>query len=86
MNATLSQIAPHVVCLLFLAAYIGIWCLISNDWLWLVVSSAACMWFIRYTVSLSYVEQFMLPPWALLLATLHWGVVYMTLFNRRVNL
>ena len=82
MSEFLFALDPKTVALCFLAAYAYCWFLVTQDALWLFTSSALCVLFYRFTVSLSDLERATIPPLSFLCMGWHVLCVFLSLFNK----
>jgi hypothetical protein len=81
MDQYLQELDSRSISLWFTGFYLVVWFYFSNDFLWLVVSSLACVFFIRFTLALPAGEQAALPPISIVISVFHWLAAYMYLFS-----
>lgn len=83
MMQTLSEMDPQTAALWFCGIYFVLWFYVTDKWPWILLASTASVLFLRYAMSISNEAEATLPPVATLVATLHWGVVYMCFSTER---
>jgi hypothetical protein len=81
MELTPSELDPYAVAIGFIVAYVLIWFSVGNEGSWLFVSSALCLAFLCFTFDLSEAQRAALPLPSMLVATCHWGAVYLCLVS-----
>lgn len=83
MATELSEMNSQTVAVTFCAFYLLTWMYVTNKWLWILVASTASVLFLRFALAMPMPEQATLPPVSMLIAVLHWPVVYLSFSNPR---
>ena len=83
MATELSGMDPQTIAVMYCGFYLATWMYVTNKWLWILVASTATVMFLRLTLSMPMPEQATLPPVSMLLAVLHWPVVYLSFSDPR---
>jgi|LakMenEpi03Aug12_release.lakeMendotaPanAssembly.Ray.scaffolds.fasta_scaffold852213_2 hypothetical protein len=79
----LSGMDPQTVAVWFCAVYAVLWMYVTNKWLWILIASTASVMFLRFALAMPMPEQAALPPVSMLIAVLHWPIVYLSFSNPR---
>lgn len=82
MTPTLSGAEPEQIGALFFASYVLLWWMCLDTTLWLLTSSAMSFMFLRFALALSADQRDTIPPVALILACIHWGILYLSLLRK----
>jgi|688.fasta_scaffold484003_2 hypothetical protein len=85
MAEQLSEMPAESVAVMFCLAYLVLWFYASIEWLWVILATTACVWFVRFVLALPDAERATLPPVSMLVVVFHCVTVYLMALNRRGN-
>lgn len=83
MTNELSGMNSQTVAVVFCGFYLLTWIYVTNKWLWILISSAASVMFLRFVLQMPLAEQATLPPVSMVIAAFHWPIVYLCFSNPR---